>query len=299
MNIHGANETLKTVFRRFFFCVLMVSLTNGLTGCGSNYLSTDSQPLITPEQLPQKLVSISLLTQSTPLYAWIPQADKQSDTLRIYIEGDGRAWLSRGRASLDPTPENRLVHRLMLQDSKADIAYLARPCQFNNHSSCSQELWTFKRYDPDTLNLINEGIRFIKNNGAYQSLELVGYSGGATIALLLASQRDDVTSVRTLAGNLDPEFTNRLHRVSSMPSALNPTSFSKQLTEIPQLHFIGAEDRVIPAVVFQKYRGYFKQVNCLNKHVVDGATHSRGWQAHWKKLLQIQPGCFNKKISEK
>lgn len=34
------------------------------------------------------------------------------DTLRVYIEGDGLAWISKTEQSLDPTPLNPLALRL-------------------------------------------------------------------------------------------------------------------------------------------------------------------------------------------
>ena len=118
---------------------------------------------------------------------------------------------------------------------------------------CRPRIWTFDRYSPAIVELMDFSVTQVKKQGQYQNIELVGYSGGATIALLLAARRDDVISVRTVAGNLDPAFTNDLHGVSKMPDAMNPSDFRRILAHIPQVHFYGTNDRVIPDKVSQHY----------------------------------------------
>src|SRR5262245_4836743 len=63
------------------------------------------------------------------LAAW-SRVSEPGAPLRIYIEGDGRAWLTRQQRSDDPTPRNAIGLRLASADMSPNVAYLARPCQY-------------------------------------------------------------------------------------------------------------------------------------------------------------------------
>ena len=249
--------------------VCMLSFTV-LSGCQYNHVN--SQP--TTDALPVHLM---------------PPPQPVGKHLRVYIEGDGRAWRRTGQPSADPTPANRLVQRLMQQDSHPDIAYLAQPCQYHQNRACNQNVWTFERYSPRVVDAMNRAVSTVKASGGYQTLDLVGFSGGGTVALLLAAIRDDVTMVRTVAGNLDPHFTNRLHQVSSMPKALNPSEHH-QLASVAQTHFVGRRDTVIPEAVSRHYRERLPPGSCMTTVIVD-ASHHEGWVERWRQLLLLEPRC--------
>ncbi len=226
-----------------------------------------------------------------PVSTWLYEGSKKSSVVRVYIEGDGRAWVRKNRMSTNPTPKNRLVHALMLKDKKVDIAYLGRPCHFHQNSLCRPRVWTFDRYNEDTLNTMNNALSVIKEKQNYQTIELVGFSGGATIALLLAGRRDDISSVRTIAGNLDPVFTNSLHKVTPMPSALNPADHIDTLKSIPQYHFVGADDPVVKPAIVKHYLSLFTDTHCIQSKILPGVTHHDGWVDHWEQLLKESPQC--------
>jgi pimeloyl-ACP methyl ester carboxylesterase len=179
----------------------------------------------------------------------------------------------------------------MLQDPSPDIAYLARPCQFIQTKECSKHAWTFGRYDEKTVSSMNQALSHIKKDLRYTNLELVGYSGGATIALLLAGMRDDIHSVRTVAGNLDPSFTNLFHNVSPMPTALNPIDQQKTISRVPQIHFYGSRDPIIPQAISRHYEKKLIFKRCTTSSEVEQATHSQGWIQHWELLLHKIPAC--------
>ena len=148
---------------------------------------------------------------------------------------------------------------MIREDHFPDIAYLARPCQFVTNDFCHRQLWTFQRYHPSVVNGMNAALNILRQTGDYQQLELIGYSGGATIALLLAALRDDVISVRTVAGNLAPHYLNRHHGVSEMREALSPINAAGQLMHIPQIHWFGRKDSVVPPAIAQHYRQHSPQ----------------------------------------
>lgn len=268
---------------RFIAFGILVSIL--LSGCQSQ----PSIPEVSYTDFDQEMQPAVFDTGFFPIYTWAPERPSGSQ-LRIYIEGDGRAWLRLGRASFDPTPVNRLVHHLMMSDPFPDIAYLSQPCQYIMNSACNKNVWTFERYSQKVIETMNRVVSEIKKKGGYETLELVGYSGGGAIALLMAARREDVVSVRTIAGNLDPHFTNRLHVVSAMPLALNPTDYKKKLVDVPQVHFVGTNDSVISEKVSRHYVKTIKDTSCVTIRSVE-AGHQQGWVSEWSRLLFIQPEC--------
>ncbi len=66
-----------------------------------------------------RTVAFPLLAQS--------RIARPGEPLRIYIEGDGFAYVTRGQPSIDPTPINLVPLRLAAVDSGANIAWVARP----------------------------------------------------------------------------------------------------------------------------------------------------------------------------
>ena len=284
-------KTLITKNKMRHFHLFLILVLFLFSGCQT----TDS--LKTTTQLArQKHLSIQIIqTSGFPIMAMQPGFDKSSDILRIYIEGDGKAWMRSGRPSSNPTPVNRLVHKIMTEDEKRDIAYLARPCQFIMQPDCSSYIWTFGRYDQKVIDSINEAITKLKQQYDFKQLELIGYSGGATIALIIAAKRNDVISVRTVAGNLDPEFTNNFHKVSPMPTALNPVSFANNLKQVPQIHFYGENDLIIPKGISDHYLKYFVDSTCIQTVLVEKASHHDGWAEKWAGLLTKEAQCKTKK----
>ena len=238
----------------------------------------------------QGLVLRHLTAPPFLLLAMTPQVPS-GPILRVYIEGDGRAWLTQERLSPDPTPVNPLVLELLKADSFPDKAYLARPCQYVRAGACSNHYWSDRRYSPEVVASMDDALDQLKNRGGYTALELIGYSGGGTVAALLAARRTDVIFLRTLAGNLNHVWLNRYHRISPLAGSLNPVDFADRLASIPQRHFFGEKDRIVPPEMYQEYRGAFRDARCLAVTVVPGADHVSGWQDRWADLLMQAPGC--------
>jgi alpha/beta superfamily hydrolase len=74
-------------------------------------------------------------------------------------------------------------------------------------------------------------------------LQLVGYSGGANVAALAASERTDVIHLVTVAGNLDHASWTRHHRVKPLVNSLNAADIAHQLDRLPQTHWVGGQDQ--------------------------------------------------------
>lgn len=167
-----------------------------------------------------------------------------SSRIRVYLEGDGHAWATSRQPGLDPSPHD-LMARLAFSDPVPSV-YLARPCQFVSARACTPVMWTDRRFSSEVLSSLDQALDQIKARLGNQAFELVGYSGGAALALLLASQREDVAQVQTLAGNLSPRQWVALQQLSPLTGSLDPLDRRQRLTQIVQRHFVGSDDRIVP-----------------------------------------------------
>lgn len=186
----------------------------------------------------------SLLLSSSgalPVQGWVPAG--HHERLQVFIEGDGYAWVTASRPSLDPTPREWTIFRIALAQGSA---YLGRPCQYVSADACGPKVWTDQRFSPAALQAMAQALDGVKMRAGASTLELVGYSGGAAIALLLAARRDDVVAVQTIAGNLSPRAWARLQGYTGLDQSLDPTDFAERLSRIPQRHLIAAGDKVVP-----------------------------------------------------
>ena len=213
--------------------------------------------------------------------------------VHVYIEGDGLAWLSRTRLSADPTPQRAQALELAAADRAANVVYLARPCQFIDHArdSCSSAYWSDRRFADEVIRSMNHALDVLVPRASTRGIHLIGYSGGAAVAVLIADRRDDIASLRTIAGNLAVEAVNDHHRVSPIPESLDPIAVASHLADLPQIHFIGAGDTVIPPYVVATFVRQAGRDDCIRIVEMAGATHGDGWTANWAGLLNLAPRC--------
>ena len=244
----------------------------------------------------QGLAEAASLSKSTSAFnsfiltAYSRIADPKQ-AINVYIEGDGLAWLSRRHLSRDPTPKVAMGLALATLDKASNVIYLARPCQFNDFSRtpCDSEYWAKLRFSEKVVDAMNQSLSaFVAKH--QQQVNLIGYSGGAAVAVLLASRRDDVLSLRTVAGNLDHAYVNQMHNVDLMPESLNPIDVADKISGLPQIHFVGVNDETIIPEVAQRFVGQQKNKNCAAVVKVD-AGHELGWVKMWPKLLKQALPC--------
>ncbi|HCI1951316.1 TPA: alpha/beta hydrolase [Pseudomonas aeruginosa] len=208
--------------------------------------------------------------QPFPLAMLAPKGTTAPTRLRVYLEGDGHAWATATQPSLDPSPHNLLVARLAVDDPTPN-AYLARPCQFVMAPTCEPALWTDRRFSQEVVTSLSQALDQMKQRYGNREYELVGYSGGAALALLLAAQRDDVAQVQTLAGNLSPRLWAELKGLSPLNGSLDPLDYRSQLVSLPQRHLVGQRDTVIPSRLPDLYRralGSPSHIECI--HILKG-----------------------------
>ena len=242
------------------------------------------------QALPGGIFRLQTFYRLQPMYGETTDA-----SLRVYIEGDGFAWINRNRISLDPTPRNPVALKLAAADRGVPLLYVARPCQFagiGSNPRCTQQYWTSHRFAPEVIEATSAVIDQVKKAVGATAIELVGFSGGGAVAVLVAARRTDVTSIRTVAGNLDHATLNRRKQVSPLSGSLNAADVAEHVSTIPQIHFVGAEDEIIGAYVAESYRSHAAARNCITIQTVSGASHGDGWEDMWPRLLALQlPNC--------
>lgn len=246
--------------------------------------------------------TFELLAYTPPL----PAAGSESrDTLTVYIEGDGLAWVTSSQPSGDPTPRAPLALQLALAHPAGPAAYLARPCQYTmphpgSGRGCDVAYWTQRRFAPEVVQAESLALDALKHRWSARRLVLVGYSGGGAVAALLAARRDDVAALVTVAGNLDHAAWTRLHGVPPLTGSLNPADERAALARIPQWHLVGADDRVVPPAVAQAYAAGFPPGQSPRVMVLPGQDHGCCWAARWPTLWRdfvgIQPNPADLKI---
>ena len=212
----------------------------------------------------------------------------KSDLMVVYIEGDGFAWVSRTEPSLDPTPKHPLAFQLACQDPSPNVIYLARPGQFEagGTPSINQSYWTQKRFSPEVIQATSLALDTLKRTLGSAKISLVGYSGGAVVAVLVAAQRDDVIALRTVAGNLDPDLFTSLHHVSPLTGSLDPLAVASSIRSMAQLHFVGERDTTVPKAIATAFLDQEGDVRHASLIVVSGASHLERWVERWRELLK-------------
>lgn len=211
--------------------------------------------------------------------------------LTVYIEGDGLAWLSRRRLSSDPTPTDPIALRMAARDPGPNVVHLARPCQYVDDPACHPRYWSSHRFSEDVVSAVDQAIDHFRKRIGAAEVHLVGYSGGGAVAALIAARRKDVASLRTVAGNLDHEALNRHFGVSPLTGSLNPADYAAALSHVPQHHFVGREDHVVPAFVAGGFAGKAGDTRCIRISAIDGVSHEYGWPERWRKLLSLPVAC--------
>lgn len=214
--------------------------------------------------------------------------------LRVYIEGDGHSWMNRETPSEDPTPWTPVSLELASVDQAPSVAYLGRPCQYippGSNAACRTFFWTDGRYAESVIASTNAAIDRLKATSGAGSVELVGFSGGAVVAALVAARRHDVASLRTVAGNLDTAVWTERQKLSPLTGSLNPADFAGMLGDVPQLHFSGAEDKVVEIDVLHAFEARLPRLDCVAQEVVPGVGHASGWPAIWPSLLRQPVRC--------
>ncbi|MDQ7046012.1 MAG: alpha/beta hydrolase [Sulfurimonas sp.] len=231
------------------------------------------------------IVQANIQTSSFELFSIQKLRQCKNKDIKVYIEGDGLAWLTRKRVSDDPTPLNPIALSLMNIDPSPCKVYIARPCQYIKQGICKKKYWTSHRFSSKIIQSFNEALDNLKQNHKNTSFTLVGYSGGGAVASLLSAKRNDISILITIAGNLDTDKWVELHNITYLYGSLNPANYVNKTNMIPQYHLIGTNDSVIPKDIFLSYKDKSKNTQNIN-HIYYDTSHTENWTKYYKNFLE-------------
>ena len=183
------------------------------------------------------------------------------EPVRIYIEGDGH-----------PTPEHPVALELAERDSAPNVVYVSRPCQYVWCDECrNPALWQEERFHEDIIEEMRALIVHIAHKYQTSTVDLIGYDGGGTIALLLATKLP-INQVITVGGILDTQSYAKDHNI--ILNGLNPADFKDVLADVKQVHYIGGRDTDISRRSTERFVALLNQPKSAVIKVVPGATHT-------------------------
>jgi len=205
--------------------------------------------------------------------------------LYVYLHGDGSPWINRIHISEDPTPRYPLTLKLMHKGPQPAV-YLGRPCYHGQASSsaCDPRYWTSARYSRAVVESMRTALRNMIANYNYADINitLIGYSGGGTLAALIAADFTEVDQLVTLAGNLDTDAWTRQHGYKPLLDSLNPVLQAPLPASIRQNHFAGELDRNVTVSMIQEFADNQQRAEVT---ILPDVTHECCWVKLWPKLL--------------
>jgi pimeloyl-ACP methyl ester carboxylesterase len=163
----------------------------------------------------------------------------------------------------------------------APSVYLGRPC-YHRASSCEPWDWTLGRYSENVVQSLQAALEGLPQARTEAGVVLIGYSGGGTLAMLLAERIRHTRAVVTLAGNLDSDAWTRHHRLTPLRGSLNPALRPPLEPGVIQLHLLGGRDRQVPPEAVSQ--AIARQPAARAVHYPD-FDHACCWEEVWAAVL--------------
>lgn len=202
------------------------------------------------------------------------------DTLHVYFDGDGTPWLQGRWPAADPTPRVPLALTLAARDPAG--AYLGRPCYLGAKGTrpCVAAMWTDARYGETVVHSMTSALRALIATRRPERLVLVGYSGGGSLAMLVAERVPGVAAVITIAANLDVEAWARRHGYRPLAGSLDPAR--RAPLAVAQVHLVGELDDNVPPALVRTAMAHQPAGRIVE---IAGYDHRCCWTEAWPQLL--------------
>ena len=203
--------------------------------------------------------------------------------IKVYIEGDGNAFDEGGLPTDNPTPKGEFMRKLAANDPSPNVAYLGRPCQYLQTGACSQKDWTTGRFSSAVIDSMNQTMLALMKKAKTDKVILIGFSGGAQIAGWLALKNPSkVQKLITLSGVLDSTAWTAYHGDEPLRDSLNLKDKKSAFLKIPQIHYAGGRDDVVPLELIRDFVGPERVI------VVPKAGHGTGFDSIYHEIYEVQ-----------
>lgn len=181
------------------------------------------------------------------LAAAAPADPTAGEILTVVFEGDGAAHDRQGRPGADPTPRQATGLEIARAWPQRPVAWLGRLCQHTLalDPACTPADWTTGRFSSVAVDAADAAVDALKLRAGASEVRLVGWSGGGTLAVLVAARRDDVAGLVTLAAPLDLAAWTRRQGLSPLAASLDPARLAP-MPDVPQVHLFGRIDPTVP-----------------------------------------------------
>lgn len=265
----------------------LLSLTVLLAGCVTSPFSSLTD-IADDLARPAGWYPSNISTSAFQLRVYRPRQHPQRPHITIYLEGDGRPFITPTRISADPTPTDPQALRLALMDPNSS-AYIARPCQYTlsiDKERCHYRYWTYERYSDAVVTSMSQAVDVIKSRFGAKEITLVGFSGGGAVAAILAARRDDIAMLVTVSANLDIDFWTDTLNLPRLEGSLNPALMGHRLRQQPQRHFVGLDDETVPPAVAQSYATKIDQSLLRTIKYIENADHDCCWTELWPDIIR-------------
>lgn len=217
------------------------------------------------------------------LAALVRRPSTGSETLSIYVEGDGAPWATPWHPPRDPTPVKPVALSLATADPAAAVVYLGRPCQYLDEaalSQCDGGWWMERRFAPEVVAAYDEAISRLKSDFGARRIRLFGHSGGGVVATLVALRRTDVERLVTIAAPLALTEWTAWHGITPLTGSIDPAGQPGNLP--PGIHWTGEKDGTVPSAILEN----FVRTKGGRVAVMPGFDHECCWARDWARLLE-------------
>lgn len=181
--------------------------------------------------------------------------------IMVVFESDGAPWRASGYLPpANPSPGRPVGAEIAIALAKrfsGPVVYLGRHCQFIAPGEAvftrrcgSVRLWTHARFAPEVVSDLKQWLHeLVAENSGLRGRPwlLTGFSGGGTLAALLATELPHTVCLVTFAAPLDLRRWASLQRLSPLFESLDPADSRHALAQLPALTFwLGSQDRLVP-----------------------------------------------------
>jgi len=225
-----------------------------------------------------------------PLRSWIRLHLSADATAPVFlvIEADGAPWRASGYLPpANPTPTRAVgadTAVALASEFSSSVVYLGRHCQFVAPQQAdfarrcgAPRLWAGARFAPEVVADLQAWIHEMTT--VFPVLQgrpwiLIGFSGGGTMAALLAPRLPNVACLVTFASPLDLAKWSQVVQRSPLDESLDPADDLMALTQLPRLGFwFGEKDTVVPVASLGRFSGLLAS-RSTSLHLVPGTGHS-------------------------